>query len=99
MSKAGVKVAIQTDEASAVKYLTINAALAVREGMPEEEALKAITIHPAQIIGVDDRVGSLEVGKDADLVVFSGHPFDYRTVAEWVMVDGEIVYRRAQKDA
>jgi imidazolonepropionase-like amidohydrolase len=94
MSKAGVKVAIQTDEMSAVKYLTINAALAVREGMPEEEALKAITINPAEIIGVADRVGSLEVGKDADLVVFSGHPFDYRTMVELVLVDGQVAYKR-----
>ena len=94
MAKAGVKVAIQTDEMSAVKYLTINAALAMREGMPEEEALKAITINPAEIIGVADRVGSLEVGKDADLVVFSGHPFDYRTVTELVLVDGQAAYKR-----
>jgi imidazolonepropionase-like amidohydrolase len=94
MAKAGVKVAIQTDEMSAVKYLTINAALAVREGMPEQEALKAITINPAEIIGVADRVGSLEVGKDADLVVFSGHPFDYRTVADLVLVDGQVAYKR-----
>jgi len=94
MAEAGVKVAIQTDESSAVRYLTINAALAVREGMPEEEAFKAITINAAEIIGVADRVGSLEVGKDADVVVFSGHPFDYRTLAELVLVDGEEVYRR-----
>jgi imidazolonepropionase-like amidohydrolase len=94
MAKAGVKVGIQTDEMSAVKYLSINAALAVREGMPEEEALKAITIHAAEIIGVEDRVGSLEAGKDADLVVFSGHPFDYRTVAEMVLVNGEVAHRR-----
>ena len=94
MAKAGVQVAIQTDEMSAVKYLTINAALAVREGMPEEEALKAITIHAAEIIGVADRVGSLEVGKDADLVVFSGHPFDSRALVELVLVDGQVVYER-----
>ena len=97
MVKAGVKVAIQTDEMSAVKYLPINAALAVREGMPEEEALKAITINPAEIIGVADRVGSLEVGKDADLVVFSGHPFDYRTVTELVLVDGQVAYKREKE--
>jgi imidazolonepropionase-like amidohydrolase len=95
MAKAGVKVAIQTDEMSAVKYLTINAALAVREGMPEDEALRAITIIPADILGVAERVGSLEVGKDADLVVFSGHPFDYRSVPELVIVDGQIEYRRS----
>jgi imidazolonepropionase-like amidohydrolase len=99
MSAAGVKVAIQTDEMSAVKYLSINAALAVREGMPEEEALKAITLHPAQIIGVADRVGSLEVGKDADIVVFNWHPLDYRSVVELVLVDGQVAYRRETLEA
>jgi imidazolonepropionase-like amidohydrolase len=94
LANAGIKVAIQTDEMSAVKYLTINAALAVREGMPEEEAMKAITIYAAEIIGVQDRVGSIEAGKDADLVIFSGHPFDYRSVAEVVLVNGEKVYQR-----
>jgi len=94
LAKAGVKVAIQTDESSAVKFLPINAALAVREGMPEEDALRAITIVPAEIIGVEKRVGSLEAGKDADVVVFSHHPFDYQAVAEIVLVDGEVVYKR-----
>lgn len=98
MSQAGVKVAIQTDEMSAVRYLAINAALAVREGMSEEEALKAITIHPAEIIGVEKRVGSLEVGKDADIVVLSGHPFDYRTVTELVLVNGQVAYAREKAD-
>jgi imidazolonepropionase-like amidohydrolase len=94
LAKAGVKVAIQTDEGSAVKYLTINAALAVREGMPEEEALKAITINAAEIIGVEDRIGSLETGKDADIVIFSGHPFDYRTLPELVMVNGVVEFKK-----
>ncbi|MBI9043389.1 MAG: amidohydrolase [Anaerolineaceae bacterium] len=94
LSRAGVKVAIQTDEMSAVKYLTYNAALAVREGMPEEEAFKAITITAAEIIGVDDRVGSLETGKDADIVVFNGDPFDYHTKPELVIVNGEVAYRK-----
>ena len=98
MAKAGVKVAIQTDEMSAVKYLTINAALAVREGLPEDEALKAITINAAEIIGVEDRVGSLEAGKDADVVVFDGHPFDYRAVVDLVLVDGQVAYRREEAD-
>jgi imidazolonepropionase-like amidohydrolase len=99
MAKAGVKVAIQTDEMSAVQYLSMNAALAVREGMPEQEALKAITINAAEIIGVAERVGSLEVGKDADLVVFSAHPFDYRTVVELVLVDGQVAYLREEQAA
>jgi imidazolonepropionase-like amidohydrolase len=99
MAKAGVKVAIQTDESSAVKYLNINAALAVREGMPEEKALEAITIIPAEIIGVADRVGSLEVGKDADIVVYDGHPLDFRSVVELVLVDGQIAYQRELEEA
>jgi imidazolonepropionase-like amidohydrolase len=94
LAKAGVKVAIQTDQMSATKYLTINGALAVREGMPEDEALKAITINAAEIIGVGERVGSLEVGKDADITVFSGHPFDYRTRVEKVFVDGKLAFER-----
>jgi imidazolonepropionase-like amidohydrolase len=94
LCKAGVKVAIQTDAASAVKYLAMNAALAVREGMPVDEALKAITINAAEIIGVEDRVGSLEAGKDADVVVYSEHPFSYMAVAELVLIDGEVVYKR-----
>ncbi|MCJ7626409.1 MAG: amidohydrolase [Anaerolineaceae bacterium] len=94
LAKAGVKVAIQTDQGSAVKYLSINAALAVREGMPEDDALKAVTINAAEIIGVEDRVGSLEVGKDADVVVFSGHPFDYLTVPELVLINGEVAYKK-----
>jgi imidazolonepropionase-like amidohydrolase len=92
LSRAGVKVAIQTDEMSAVKYLRINAALAVQQGMSEEEALKAITIYPAEIIGVADRVGSLEKGKDADLVILSGHPLDYRSLPELVLIDGKKEY-------
>ena len=60
--------------------------------MEEEAALKAITINAAEVIGVADRVGSLEVGKDADLVVFSGHPFDYRSVVDMVLVDGQVAY-------
>ena len=92
MAEKGVTVAIQTDEMSAVKYLTINAALAVREGMAEEEALRAITINAARVIGVEQRIGSIEVGKDADLVVFNGHPFDYLSTVDLVLIDGQVAY-------
>ncbi|MFC1586750.1 amidohydrolase [Planctomycetota bacterium] len=90
LSKAGVKTAIQTDEMSAVKYLLINAALAVQQGMNEKEALKAITINPAEIIGIAERVGSLEAGKDGDIVLLSGHPLDYRSKPELVLIDGKV---------
>jgi len=95
LANAGVKVAIQTDEGSATKYLRLNAVLAVSEGMREIDALRAITRTAAEILGVDDRVGSLEPGKDADLVVLSGHPFDLaNTHVERVLIEGKTVYRR-----
>lgn len=94
LSRAGVKVAIQTDQMSAVKYILFDAALAVREGMEEEEALKAITLYPAEILGIADRVGSIAPGKDADLVVLSAHPFDVaKSRVELVLILGEVVYR------
>lgn len=92
LAEAGVKVAIQTDDMLGVKHLALHAAAAVKYGMDEEKALKAITINPAEIIGVDDRVGSLEVGKDADFVVHSGHPFSYTTQTEMVFIDGQRIY-------
>ena len=95
LSKAGVKVAIQTDEMSAVRYMTLNAALAVSEGMDEKEALRAITITPAEVLGIAGKVGSLEKGKDADLVILSAHPFDIAGCrVEAVLIGGKIVFRR-----
>ncbi len=94
LAQAGVKVAIMTDHPVVpVQYLPLLAALNVKEGMDEEEALRAITINPAQILGIADRVGSLEAGKDADIVVLSGSPLDWRTKVELVLINGKIVYR------
>ena len=93
--EAGVKFAIMTDHpVIPQQYLPICAALAHKDGLPEEEALKAITINAAEIIGVGDRVGSLEVGKDADIIVLSGHLFDYKTVVEKTIINGEVIYDR-----
>lgn len=93
LSQAGVKVAIITDHPVVpVQYLPLMASLAVKEGMDEQKALKAITINPAEILGIADRVGSLEAGKDADIIVLSGHPLDWRTKVELVLVNGNIVY-------
>ena len=100
LSKAGVKIAIQTDQMSAVKYILFDAALAVREGMDEGEALKAITIYPAQILGIADRVGSLEEGKDADIVIMSGYPLDVKdSKIERVLIGGKEVYKREAEEA
>lgn len=100
LSEAGVKVAIQTDQMSAVKYILFDAALAVREGMDEQEAIKAITIYPAEILGIANRVGSLEEGKDADIVIMSGPPLDVKdSRVERVFIAGRQIYNRETEKA
>lgn len=92
---SGVKIALMTDHpVIPVHYLPLCAALAVRAGLPEEAALKAITLNPAEILGIGDRIGSLEEGKDADIVVFDKHPFDIQAKSQLVLINGEIVYKR-----
>jgi imidazolonepropionase-like amidohydrolase len=100
LSEAGVKIAIQTDQMSAVKYILFDAALAVREGMDEQEAIKAITIYPAEILGIANRVGSLEEGKDADIVIMSGPPLHVKdSRVERVFIAGKQVYNRETEEA
>jgi imidazolonepropionase-like amidohydrolase len=70
--------------------------MAVREGMDEAEALKAITINAAEAAGIADRVGSLESGKDADIVVFNGHPFELMSRVLFTIINGKIIYRREE---
>ncbi|HHW19227.1 MAG TPA: amidohydrolase [Firmicutes bacterium] len=94
LARAGVKIAIQCDTTTNTRWLGLHAGLAVREGMPEDEAMRAITINAAEILGIADRVGSLEAGKDADIVIWSGHPFCSLTVAEKVFIEGRVVYER-----
>ncbi|NLW17294.1 MAG: amidohydrolase [Firmicutes bacterium] len=97
IARAGGKVAIITDHNIVPQhYFRIAVGLCIREGLPEEEALKAVTINPAEIIGVADRVGSLEVGKDADLAMWSGDPFEPLTHCLLTVIDGEIVYEREE---
>jgi len=97
LSKAGIKVALMTDHpVIPIQYLSLMAAIAAGEGMSEDEALKAITINAAEIAGVADRVGSIEPRKDADIVIFSGHPLRIRSRVEKVLVNGQIVYDRSE---
>lgn len=92
LSNAGIKIAIMTDHpVMPLQHLTMAAAYAVKEGMKEEDALKAITINAAEIIGVGDRVGSIEVGKDADIAIFDGNPLEIKTKSMFVLIDGKIV--------
>ncbi len=95
LSAAGVKVAVTTDHpVSLIQSLPICAGLCVKSGMEEDEALRAITIHAAQICNVADRVGSLEIGKDADIAVFDGNPLHSATEVYCTLINGEIAYHR-----
>ena len=90
LAQAGVQVAICTDHPELpAEYLPLSAAMAVRAGMEPEEALRAITINAARIAGIDNRVGSLKPGKDADIVLCSAHPFDMKCKVQAVFIDGK----------
>ena len=94
LSDAGILTAIMTDHpVIPAKELRVCAIAAIREGLDPKEALKMITINPAKIFGVDQEIGSLEPGKSADFVVWSGDPFDARTYVEELYVDGVLVYK------
>ena len=91
---AGVKIAITTDATSqSIRLIPLWAALYVKNGLPRDVVLKAVTISPAEILGVADRVGSIEKGKDADLRILSGDPLDIKTKVEMVLVDGKVLYK------
>ena len=93
--RAGVPVSIITDApVTPLEYLTMCAGLAVSAGMPYEEAWKAITINPANHVGIGDRVGSLETGKDGDVVIWNDDPLKVIGTAAYItVVDGKIAYK------
>jgi imidazolonepropionase-like amidohydrolase len=94
LAKAGVKIALMTDHpVIPIQFLPICAGLAVREGLTQEEALKAITINAAEILGVQHTVGSLAPGKDADVVIWSGNPLEVMSKPNLVMINGKVVYQ------
>jgi imidazolonepropionase-like amidohydrolase len=94
--KAGVLVAIHTDDPITDSRLLLrSAAFAIRGGLPRDEAIKALTINGAKMLALDQRVGSLEPGKDADLVVLSGDPFSVYTKVEQTWVEGNKVFDRS----
>ena len=94
LSSHGILTAIITDHPVVpIQYLPMCAALAVREGMEGEEALKAITINPAKICGLDSRIGSIEKGKDADFSLFRENPLSLTAKPEAVVVNGRVAYR------
>lgn len=90
--RAGVKFAITSDHHQSPLYLlAVSAAFAAREGLPAEEALRAITLYPARIAGLDDCIGSLKAGKYADMALYTAHPLSYKARAERVWIGGREV--------
>jgi imidazolonepropionase-like amidohydrolase len=99
LEKAGVKLAIHTDHPIVdARFLLRSAALAVRGGMTREGALKAVTLHAAEMLGLGQRLGSLELGKDADLVILSGDPLSVYTKVLKTIIDGKVVFDRSRTE-
>lgn len=93
LSKNGILTAVTTDHpVSKIQFLPICAGLAVKEGMAIEDGFKSITINPAKICGVDDRIGSLAVGKDGDVAIYNGNPMEVFTKTLCTIIEGKIVY-------
>ncbi|MHC4400612.1 MAG: amidohydrolase family protein [Planctomycetota bacterium] len=88
----GLRVAFHTSATSGTQYLPEGAGYAVKYGMDRNKALRAITSYPAEMLKVDDRVGSIDVGKDADLVILSGEPFEFTSRVEKVIVSGRVAF-------
>jgi imidazolonepropionase-like amidohydrolase len=92
---AGVPFSITTDHpVVGIEHLMTSAILAVKHGLEESLALQAITLNAAKHLGIEDRVGSVEVGKDADIVIWSGDPFDLRQNVEMTIINGHVVFQK-----
>jgi imidazolonepropionase-like amidohydrolase len=95
MTERGVVVSVNSDSQERIRRLYQEAGIGVRYGnMPVNEALKMVTLNPAKQLGVDGMVGSLEVGKDGDIAVFSAHPFAPEAMVEYTLVDGKVLFDR-----
>jgi imidazolonepropionase-like amidohydrolase len=97
MTERGVVVSVNSDSDERIRRLYQEAGIGVRYGnMPVNEALKMVTLNPAKQLGVDKMVGTLEVGKDGDIAVFSAHPFAPEAMVEFTIVDGKVLFDRSE---
>ena len=95
LSNTGLNVSLTTDHpVTSVQYLPICAGIAVKHGMKKEDAIKAMTINPAITLGIDDKVGSIEVGKDADIVIWDGDPLEIQSNVLYTIINGKVVYKK-----
>lgn len=92
MEKAGINFCLTADDSSGTRWLPIHVGIAMRNGLSFEAAMEAVTIRPATLLGLNDRMGSIEVGKDADLAIFSGMPFSNLSLCKATMIDGVFEY-------
>ena len=92
MAEAGVKICLTADEGSKTAWLPTEVGLLIRRGLSEDVAFKSITIHPAELLGISDRVGSIETGKEADIAIFDGHPLSNMSLCRLTMIDGVIYH-------
>ncbi len=91
LNDAGVKVALQTDSLTPALYFPLLPMHAIKEGMSRDDALKCVTINPAEILNLQNRIGSFEPGKDADIVIWSGHPFEFYSQVTEAYINGKKV--------
>jgi imidazolonepropionase-like amidohydrolase len=97
LAEAGANAVIKSDDAELVRHLNLEAAKSVKYGsMPEEKALALVTINAARELGLDHRMGSIEVGKDADLAIFDAHPLDTLSQVRLTLINGEIEFQRGK---
>ena len=95
LSNTGLNVSLTTDHpVIPVQYLPICAGIAVKHGMKKEDAIKAMTINPAITLGIDNKVGSIEIGKDADIVIWDGDPLEIQSNVLYTIINGKVVYKR-----
>ncbi|MDR1379507.1 MAG: amidohydrolase [Synergistaceae bacterium] len=90
MEKAGINFCLTEDTASDIKYLPTHVGYCVARGLSEKRAFEAVTLRAAKLLGLEECVGSLEVGKDADISIFSGHPFSNLSLCEKTIIDGSV---------
>ena len=99
LTQAGANVCIKSDSEELIRHLNLEAAKMVKYGgVSEAQALAMITINPARELGLEQRLGSIEVGKDADIALFNGHPFDAFSRCELALIDGEVYFQRPEPD-
>ena len=97
LAAEGIKVCLTADTSSGTAWLPVEVGLLVRRGLSFEDAMKGLTLYPAEVLKLEKRMGSIEAGKDADLAVFDGNPLSSLTLCTMTMIDGEIVHQQSGK--